>query len=62
VGEWREPRPAGHDQGALISWVIVRLPDADRTIASGRYDVETPHLSCIARCAAMDGVAVRQGL
>jgi len=43
----------------VVSWVVVRFHDADRTITSGRYDVETPHLSCIARRMVMDGVAVR---
>jgi len=43
----------------LVSWVVVRFHDADRTITSGRYDVETPHLSCIARSTVMDGVAVK---
>ena len=39
--------------------MVVRFHDADRTVASGRYDVETPHLSCIARFAVMDGAAVK---
>ena len=41
-----------------MSCLVVRFHDADRTITSGRYDVETPHLSCIVRCKVVDEVAL----